>query len=112
VRAFEAEHGALPEGAWLLLRTGWDARARSGCLPQRLHGQPHTPGIDAECARWLAQETRSSASASRPSAPTRALPASTALPVHHFVLGAGTASRSWPTSPSCRPSAPWSSWRR
>ena len=27
VRAFEAEHGALPEGGWLLLRTGWDSRA-------------------------------------------------------------------------------------
>ena len=27
VRAFEAEHGPLPAGGWLLLRTGWDARA-------------------------------------------------------------------------------------
>src|SRR3954470_16018500 len=24
IRAFEAEHGPLPEGGWLLLRTGWD----------------------------------------------------------------------------------------
>ena len=30
VRAFEAEHRALPEGGWVLLRTGWDARA-AGC---------------------------------------------------------------------------------
>src|SRR5919201_6508837 len=28
VEAFEAEHGALPDGGWLLYRTGWDARAR------------------------------------------------------------------------------------
>ena len=27
IRAFEAEHGPLPEDGWLLLRTGWDARA-------------------------------------------------------------------------------------
>src|SRR5690242_11844935 len=27
IQAFEAEHGALPEGGWLLIRTGWDARA-------------------------------------------------------------------------------------
>src|SRR5688500_5548096 len=27
VKAFEGEHGAIPEGAWLFLRTGWDARA-------------------------------------------------------------------------------------
>jgi kynurenine formamidase len=29
VRAFEADHGPLPERGWLLLRTGWDARART-----------------------------------------------------------------------------------
>src|SRR6266511_1711586 len=27
VEAFEAEHGALPDGGWLLYRTGWDAGA-------------------------------------------------------------------------------------
>ena len=58
VRAFEAEHGALPEGAWLLLRTGWDARAHDqDAFLNVSDGQPHTPGIDAECARWLAQES-------------------------------------------------------
>ena len=58
VRAFEAEHGALPDGGWLLLRTGWDARAHDE--EQFLNassGQPRTPGVDAECARWLAQES-------------------------------------------------------
>ena len=36
MRAFEAEHGPLPEGGWLLLRTGWDARAQDEAeLPQR-----------------------------------------------------------------------------
>ena len=58
VRAFEAEHGAIPEGAWLLLRTGWDARAHDqDAFLNVTDGQPHTPGIDAECARWLAQES-------------------------------------------------------
>ena len=58
VRAFEAEHGALPEGGWLLLRTGWDARAHD--QEEFLNADesgPHTPGVDAECARWLAQDT-------------------------------------------------------
>src|SRR5262249_43845967 len=27
VRAFEAQHGPLPQSCWLLYRTGWDARA-------------------------------------------------------------------------------------
>ena len=58
VRAFEAEHGPLPAGGWLLLRTGWDARAHDE--EQFLNassGMPRTPGVEAECARWLAQET-------------------------------------------------------
>src|SRR4051794_19704109 len=59
VRAFEAEHGALPDGGWLLLRTGWDARAddEAAFLNASDDGMPHTPGVEAECARWLAQET-------------------------------------------------------
>jgi kynurenine formamidase len=58
VRAFEAEHGALPAGGWLLLRTGWDARAHDeAAFLNAGDGMPRTPGPDAECARWLAQDT-------------------------------------------------------
>jgi kynurenine formamidase len=57
VEAFEAEHGRLPEGGWLLLRTGWDARAHDQeAFLNAASGQPRTPGPDAECARWLAEE--------------------------------------------------------
>jgi kynurenine formamidase len=57
VEAFEAEHGRLPEGGWLLYRTGWDARAddEDAFLNADQTG-PHTPGIAADCARWLAEE--------------------------------------------------------
>ncbi len=57
IRAFEAEHGPLPEGGWLLYRTGWDARAQDqqAFLNANETG-PHTPGIAIECARWLAEE--------------------------------------------------------
>jgi kynurenine formamidase len=57
VRAWEAEHGPLPAGGWLLLRTGWDARSHS--QDEFLNADesgPHTPGISVECARWLADE--------------------------------------------------------
>ena len=58
VRAFESEHGPLPDGGWLLLRTGWDARAHDQeAFLNASSGQPRTPGVEAECARWLAQET-------------------------------------------------------
>lgn len=58
IRTFEAEHGPLPEGGWLLLRTGWDARAHDAELFLNAEsGRPQSPGFDTECARWLAQES-------------------------------------------------------
>lgn len=58
VRDWEREHGPLPDGAWFLLRTGWDARAadQREFLNADETGS-HTPGVSAECARWLAEET-------------------------------------------------------
>ena len=58
IREFESEHGPLPENGWLLLRTGWDARAHDEAefLNANETG-PHTPGFDVECARWIAEES-------------------------------------------------------
>jgi len=57
VRGWEAEHGPLPDGGWLLLRTGWDRRSadQADFLNADETG-PHTPGFSVECARWLAEE--------------------------------------------------------
>lgn len=59
IKAWEAEHGALPENAWVLLRTGWDkfANDREAFLNVDETGS-HTPGITAEAAKWLAEETK------------------------------------------------------
>jgi kynurenine formamidase len=57
VAGWEGDHGPLPDGGWLLYRTGWDAR--SGDQASFLNASetgPHTPGVSAECARWLAEE--------------------------------------------------------
>lgn len=57
VRAWESEHGPLPEGGWLLLRTGWDVHSHD--QDEMLNADetgPHTPGISHECAKWLAEE--------------------------------------------------------
>lgn len=57
VRDWEAAHGPLPDGGWLLYRTGWDARSEDAA--EFLNADetgPHTPGISVECARWLAEE--------------------------------------------------------
>ncbi len=58
VKQWEADHGPLPAGGWLLYRTGWDAR--SGSQDEFLNANetgPHTPGISVPCAQWLAAES-------------------------------------------------------
>ncbi|WP_037303126.1 cyclase family protein [Amycolatopsis orientalis] len=57
IREWEREHGPLPDGGWLLYRTGWDARShdQEAFLNNDENG-PHSPGVSAECARWLADE--------------------------------------------------------
>jgi kynurenine formamidase len=58
ISAWESAHGPLPEGGWLLVRTGWDTR--SGSQTDYLNADdagPHTPGLSATCARWLAEES-------------------------------------------------------
>jgi kynurenine formamidase len=58
VRAFEDEHGPIPAGAWLLYRTGWDARGDEPSAFANVDATgPHTPGISGACARYLAEET-------------------------------------------------------
>jgi kynurenine formamidase len=57
IKEWEAEHGPLPDGGWLLYRTGWDARSSS--QREFLNADetgPHTPGVSVDCARWLAKE--------------------------------------------------------
>lgn len=57
LEAWQAEHGPLPAGGWLLLRTGWDARAHGQAeILNADENGPHTPGVSVECARWIAQE--------------------------------------------------------
>ena len=57
VRAWESEHGTLPEG-WLLYRTGWANRSHDQDLFLNADDNgPHTPGVAPDCAKWLAEET-------------------------------------------------------
>ncbi|GAA4535615.1 cyclase family protein [Amycolatopsis samaneae] len=52
VEAWMDEHGPLPEDGWLLYRTGWAGRA-----PEEFHNDGRSPGVDVDCAKWLAEET-------------------------------------------------------
>lgn len=90
IRAWEAEHGSLPNGSWLLLRTGWDqyGHDRELFLNTDEDGS-HTPGISADCARWLAEDSPVSGIGVE----TVGIDAGNALhldppfPVHHHLLG-------------------------
>ncbi len=56
IQAWESDHGALPDGSWLLLRTGWSARADDPEAFANADAQgPHTPGISPSAARYLAE---------------------------------------------------------
>ncbi|GAA4190165.1 cyclase family protein [Microbispora amethystogenes] len=92
VKAWESEHGPLPDGGWLLYRTGWDVRAHDqGEFLNADETGPHTPGMSAGCARFLAEETPiagigvetvgTDAGAAHSFDP--------AFPCHSYLLGAG-----------------------
>jgi kynurenine formamidase len=58
IRGWEQAHGPLPEGGWLLYRTGWDTRSRDqAAFLNANETGPHTPGLSVACARWLAEES-------------------------------------------------------
>lgn len=92
LRQWEADHGPLPAGGWLLLRTGWDERSTDA--ERFLNADetgPHTPGVSVECAQWLAEQTDlvglgvetvgTDAGAAHGFDPP--------FPCHHYILGAG-----------------------
>ena len=92
VRDWESRHGALPDGGWLLYRTGWDRRSadQADFLNADETG-PHSPGVSVRCARWLAEEAPvigvgvetvgTDAGAAHSFDP--------AFPCHSYLLGAG-----------------------
>lgn len=92
LEAWEAEHGRVPDGAWVLLRTGWGSRAQdeAAFLNVGEHG-PETPGPDVEASRWLAYERGISGFGVE----TVGIDAGAAggfdppFPLHNFLLGAG-----------------------
>ena len=57
IKAWEAEHGSLPDGGWLLFRTGWESRTSQRDMINADDTGPHSPGLSADCARWVAEES-------------------------------------------------------
>jgi kynurenine formamidase len=56
VRSWEAEHGLIPAGAWVLLRTGWSARRNREDFLNVHEDGAHSPAFSKECSELLAHE--------------------------------------------------------
>ena len=55
IEAWEADHGTLPSGSWVLVRSGWSARGDDPAAFANADDQgPHTPGLSPDAARHLA----------------------------------------------------------
>ena len=92
LEAWEAEHGRIPDGAWVLFRTGWQSRAQDQEAFLNLGDNgPESPGPDVEASRWLAGER----SICGFGVETVGIDAGSAggmdpaFPLHNFLLGAG-----------------------
>ena len=53
---WEADHGRIPRGAWVLLRTGWSRRADAASFINAREDGPHSPGFDARTSKLLAHD--------------------------------------------------------
>src|SRR5215813_13028969 len=48
---WEAGHGRVPRGAWVLLRTGWSRRTDARSFINARDDGPHSPGFDARTSK-------------------------------------------------------------
>ena len=56
IEEWEAEHGSIPSGAWVLLRTGWSRRTDPAAFVNIGPDGPHSPGFHASASRMLAYD--------------------------------------------------------
>jgi kynurenine formamidase len=56
IEAWEKEHGPIPSGAWVLLRTGWSKRRDPAQFLNVGSDGPHSPGFDARASKMLAND--------------------------------------------------------
>jgi kynurenine formamidase len=56
IEEWEAEHGRIPAGAWVLLRTDWSQRTDPAAFMNVADDGPHTPGFAREASELLAND--------------------------------------------------------
>lgn len=58
LEAWEAQHGRIPAGAWVLLRTDWSKRTDPAEFLNLREDGAHTPGPTQEAVEWLIHERK------------------------------------------------------
>ncbi|MBF4161431.1 cyclase family protein [Nocardioides acrostichi] len=88
--AYVAEHGPLPEGAWLVFKTGWSRfNADAAAFANADESGPHTPGVSPAGAQWLAASPITGFAVETVGVDAgQAGGMEPAFPVHYFLLGA------------------------
>lgn len=89
--AFEAEHGPLPAGSWLLFRTGWASRGdRAETFLNADESGAHFPGVSVAGAQWLGAHPNLSGFGVEQVGIDAGLAGGfdPVFPVHYFLLGA------------------------
>jgi kynurenine formamidase len=56
IEAFEATHGRIPAGSWVLMRTDWSKRADPAAFLNMKDDGPHVPGPSAAAIRFLIEQ--------------------------------------------------------
>ena len=91
IERFEAAHGRIPEGAWVLMRTDWSKRARSGGLSElrrgpasTRRGRSHRAGLPGRRAQHARLRLRNHRYRCRPGHHLRP-----PYPCHYYMHGAG-----------------------
>jgi kynurenine formamidase len=56
IEAFEAAHGRVQKGAWVLMRTDWSKRTDPAAFLNMQADGPHVPGPSAAAMRFLVEE--------------------------------------------------------
>jgi kynurenine formamidase/2-keto-3-deoxy-L-rhamnonate aldolase RhmA len=56
IEAWEVRHGRIPDGAWVLMRTGWSTRGDSPAFLNMKEDGPNSPGPSAAAITFLVQQ--------------------------------------------------------
>jgi kynurenine formamidase len=56
IEAWEKQHGKIPAGAWVLMRTGWSKRGDSPTFLNAKEDGPHSPGPSAAAMKFLVEQ--------------------------------------------------------